>query len=112
MDNVVGYDVVLRNGSRVVANVTSNPDLFWALKGGANNFGVVTRFTLRTYQIPLVSNTIQNFDEASILAFIEATVGLARSENASIRFGSIITIGHNVTTGATTATLLGVQEGS
>ncbi|KAI0814719.1 putative FAD-binding oxidoreductase [Xylaria sp. FL0064] len=48
-DNVVSFEVVLADGSIVNANKHSHPDLWWALKGGANNFGVVTRFTLATY---------------------------------------------------------------
>ncbi|KAI0382173.1 putative FAD-binding oxidoreductase [Hypomontagnella monticulosa] len=50
-DNVVNYEVVLADGSLINANKNSNPDLFWALKGGGNNFGIVTAFTLRTYPI-------------------------------------------------------------
>ncbi|KAL8695588.1 MAG: hypothetical protein Q9224_003321 [Gallowayella concinna] len=38
-DNVVNFEVVLANGSVVDANVKSNPELWWALKGGGNNFG-------------------------------------------------------------------------
>ncbi|KAI0967528.1 putative FAD-binding oxidoreductase [Xylaria arbuscula] len=48
-DNVDNFEVVLADGSIVNANKHSHPDLWWALKGGANNFGVVTRFTLKTY---------------------------------------------------------------
>ncbi|KAI0403372.1 putative FAD-binding oxidoreductase [Xylaria palmicola] len=48
-DNVENFEVVLANGSVVDANRQSHADLWWALKGGANNFGVVTRFTLTTY---------------------------------------------------------------
>ncbi|CAI7594536.1 unnamed protein product [Penicillium viridicatum] len=47
-DTVVNYEVVLADGSIVEANKTSHPDLFWALKGGSSNFGIVTRFDLET----------------------------------------------------------------
>ncbi|KAI0160007.1 putative FAD-binding oxidoreductase [Hypoxylon sp. FL1284] len=50
-DNVVNYEVVTASGSVINANADSNPDLFWSLKGGANNFGIVTKFTLKTYPI-------------------------------------------------------------
>ncbi|KAE9372168.1 FAD-binding domain-containing protein [Stipitochalara longipes BDJ] len=50
-DNVVNYEVVLSNSSIVNSNATSHPDLFWALKGGGNQFGIVTKYTLRTYPI-------------------------------------------------------------
>ncbi|KAI0439915.1 putative FAD-binding oxidoreductase [Xylaria telfairii] len=48
-DNVQNFEVVLADGSIVNANRHSHTDLWWALKGGANNFGIVTRFTLTTY---------------------------------------------------------------
>jgi hypothetical protein len=41
--------VVLANGSLVIASADSNPDLFWALKGGGTNFGVVTHIRMRTF---------------------------------------------------------------
>ncbi|KAI5791973.1 hypothetical protein EDC01DRAFT_706766 [Geopyxis carbonaria] len=48
-DNVKSFEVVLASGSVVTASASSNSDLFWALKGGANNFGVVTSFELYTH---------------------------------------------------------------
>ncbi len=47
-DLVVNHEVVLADGSIVNANSTSNSDLFWALKGGSSNFGIVTRSDLKT----------------------------------------------------------------
>ncbi|KAF2106111.1 hypothetical protein BDV96DRAFT_591461 [Lophiotrema nucula] len=49
-DNVINYEIVLSNGEIVNANSTENPDLFRALRGGGNNFGIVTRFDLKTFQ--------------------------------------------------------------
>ncbi|CCF32176.1 FAD binding domain-containing protein [Colletotrichum higginsianum] len=51
-DNVVGYEVVLADGSIVEANLEENQDLFKALKGGGSNLGIVTRFDLRTFTVP------------------------------------------------------------
>ncbi|PVH83587.1 FAD-binding domain-containing protein [Cadophora sp. DSE1049] len=48
-DNVVKFEVVLYDGSVVTASASSRPDLFYALKGGSNNFGIVTRFDLVTF---------------------------------------------------------------
>ncbi|TVY12974.1 putative FAD-linked oxidoreductase, partial [Lachnellula arida] len=50
-DNVVNYEVVLANASIVNANASCNSDLFFALKGGGNQFGIITSFTMKTYPI-------------------------------------------------------------
>lgn len=50
-DNVAKIEVVLASGQVVEASAQSNSDLFAALKGGSNNFGIVTRFDLQTVSI-------------------------------------------------------------
>ncbi|KAL2291450.1 hypothetical protein FJTKL_12850 [Diaporthe vaccinii] len=49
-DTIINYELVLANGSIVSANAEQNPDLLWALRGGGNNFGVVTRVDLQTFE--------------------------------------------------------------
>jgi hypothetical protein len=47
--NAVSYEVVLADGSVVTASSSVNPELWRVLKGGSSNFGIVTRFTLRSF---------------------------------------------------------------
>jgi FAD/FMN-containing dehydrogenase len=50
--NLIEAEVVTAAGEVRIANACSNPDLFWALKGGGAGFGVVTRVTVRTHPLP------------------------------------------------------------
>ncbi|KAK4168263.1 hypothetical protein QBC43DRAFT_309948 [Cladorrhinum sp. PSN259] len=52
--SVIEYELVLPNGTIVHPTVSTHPDLFVALKGGGNNFGVVTNYKLQTYRQGLV----------------------------------------------------------
>lgn len=48
-DNVLEYEVVLADGCTITVSDSQNEDLFWALKGGSANYGIVTKFKLRTF---------------------------------------------------------------
>jgi hypothetical protein len=69
---VVNYKVVLANSTIVYANKTSNPDLFWALKGGGNNFGIVTRYDMKTYPVQQLYGGITLYDVKDCNRFLDA----------------------------------------
>jgi FAD/FMN-containing dehydrogenase len=51
IDNMLGVEMVLANGKFVTATAKENADLFWAVRGGGGNFGVVTSFLFKAHHI-------------------------------------------------------------
>jgi FAD/FMN-containing dehydrogenase len=70
IDNLVSADVVTADGSLVRANAKENEDLFWALRGGGGNFGVVTSFEFQLHDLGpevLAGLVVHPFDNAAAI---------------------------------------------
>jgi FAD/FMN-containing dehydrogenase len=67
IDNLLSADVVLADGRQVTASDYQNEDLFWALRGGGGNFGVVTSFEFQLHEVgDIVGGPIfYEFDDAA-----------------------------------------------
>ncbi|WPH01297.1 Hypothetical protein R9X50_00413500 [Acrodontium crateriforme] len=60
-DTVIEFELVLANSSVILANEHQNPEIFWALRGGGNNFGIVTRVSIEAFKNPPTWYTFQRF---------------------------------------------------
>jgi hypothetical protein len=83
VDNLLSARVVLNDGTLIEASATEHPDLFWALRGGGGNFGVVTSFTYRLHDVgPVLAGVIAHpiEDLPDMLRFYRAFVSTAPDE--------------------------------
>lgn len=98
-DTVISYNLVLPNGTATVVDA-NNPDLFFALKGGLNRFGVVTSIVYKAVPQPdLVYGGIQLFDSSAVPALIEATVAF-QTDNTDPKAQVILTLNGGTDPGA------------
>ncbi len=83
IDNLLAADMVLADGRRVTAGADENPDLFWAIRGGGGNFGIVTSFRFRLHPLDTVHAgvTLWEIDRApEVMAFYRDFIRTAPEE--------------------------------
>ncbi|RDW86804.1 FAD-binding oxidoreductase [Aspergillus mulundensis] len=82
LDNVESFEVVSAiDGNILTASATQHPDLYWALRGGGNNFGLVTKFNLYTFPGSLLRGGTRVFSEDQFSNVISAFVDVAEKAN-------------------------------
>ncbi|KAL1600894.1 hypothetical protein SLS59_005559 [Nothophoma quercina] len=89
-DNVDAYEVVTASGLIVTATPTSYSDLFWALRGGGNNFGLVTKFKLRTLPLGKMWGGDRILLESQFPAAIDAFINLGKNSAQDTKAAQIL----------------------
>ena len=98
LDNVVEYELVTATGTVLKVTAKSQPDLYWALRGGGNNFGIVTRFTLATFPQGLMWGGARIYLEPSFPSLIDAFVQLGHDAARDPNAGEILSFGADAST--------------
>ena len=83
LDNLISVDIITADGQFRIASTTENPDLFWAVRGGGGNFGVVTSFEYQLHPVGplLVGMVIFPLDKAKeVLRFYHEFASVAPDE--------------------------------
>ncbi|KAJ5794335.1 hypothetical protein N7457_000934 [Penicillium paradoxum] len=81
-DNTESFEVVTASGLIVTASETSYPDLYWALRGGGNNFGLITKYNLYTIPAPTMYGGARIYLQPQFHDVVTAFVNVAH--NASV----------------------------
>jgi FAD/FMN-containing dehydrogenase len=89
-DNVLEFEVVLANGSILTVSQTSDSDLFTVLKGGNNNFGIVTSFKFRTFAYEGMWGGLVNYPETTIQAQFKALINFSNNVDKNLKGAAIV----------------------
>ncbi|KAF2120953.1 putative oxidoreductase [Lophiotrema nucula] len=76
LNTIVNLELVLADGAIINANGNENPDLLWALRGGSNNFGIVTRIDMQTFEQGPIYATYDEFAHLTLTWGFSAAAGL------------------------------------
>jgi FAD/FMN-containing dehydrogenase len=91
LDNLLAAEVVLADGRVIVADEANEAELFWALRGGGGNFGVVTAMRCRLHDVPSIRSgmLVYPFAEARAVLRRSADIAALSPEDLTVEFGCI-----------------------
>ncbi|KAK0636792.1 hypothetical protein B0T17DRAFT_483089 [Bombardia bombarda] len=96
-DNVKSFEIVLASGVITTASAQQNSDLFWALKGGGPNFGIVTTYELYTVPVTAIWLEVRIFPNDQALTLIDA-LAIYQNSVTDVKCTAAFVVGTDVTT--------------
>jgi FAD/FMN-containing dehydrogenase len=91
VDNLAEVEVVTADGAIRIANRDQHPELFWAVRGGGGNFGVVTRFTFRLHEVgPMITGGLIVWSAERAADVLAAYRGLTESAPRELTAAAIV----------------------
>lgn len=113
LDNIIAHEIVLADGSIIQASKTSNPDLFWALKGAGASYGIMTSIQFQTYSAPVQVTKYSYEWDFDVTAFADALSHYQIFCNSDLPagLGVGVTIGKGASNGRMSFTLNGYFYG-
>lgn len=85
IDNLLAVEIVTADGQIRYVDAESHPDLFWAIRGGGGNFGVITKFKLRVYPVDTIAGGMLILPaQAKVMAAFAAAAEAAPEELSTI----------------------------
>lgn len=91
-DSVSNFEIVLADGSISNVNARQNPSLFTALKGGSNNFGIVTRFDLKTFALGQYFGGSTYYPATQTPQLVDAFAAFTANPNFDVKSAAFLSI--------------------
>jgi len=90
---VLSYELVTASGAIITVSENSYSDLYWALRGGGNNFGIVTKFNVESFPIGQMWGGMRTYLEAAFPTLIDAFYNLGKNSAQDSKAHQILSFG-------------------
>ncbi|KAJ6205580.1 hypothetical protein PSV09DRAFT_2409770 [Bipolaris maydis] len=94
-DNVASYEVVSASGAIITVSEQTYPDLYWALRGGGNNFGIITTFNYETFSQGLMFFSKRQYNATHIPSLFDAFGNTVQNAEVDTKAAHFVAVAYN-----------------
>ncbi|EUC28667.1 hypothetical protein COCCADRAFT_40846 [Bipolaris zeicola 26-R-13] len=94
-DNIASYEVVSASGAIITVSEKTYPDLYWALRGGGNSFGVITTFNYETFPQGLMFSSKRQYNATHIPALLDAFGNAVQDAEVDTKAAHFVAVAYN-----------------